>query len=255
MPPCYDVSPVNRLPVTESLSDFRRGYMSSIQNLLTLAGVGFSLLVAGACSSLPETGVLDGGGIQVTSDHEVRFWAVVNADGFENGSMPGYHAIVFKGGGSAASSLFIAGVTDVQVLDALESLGGRPGPGLSMEAWDARNDPGNSAAEAIIQGPRVEILVVVPGATDPAPLSSFLQDEGGRGLEMRLGGNRENISVWHSGCVVCLYSCPGSKIGNAAYSVRDWVNGTTRFLVKPGSLPPDGSKVEIALRLTTPGRD
>jgi hypothetical protein len=210
---------------------------------------GWILLAACSCSSLPDTGALDSGVIEKAAGRELRFTVVVNVDGFENGSMPGYHAIVFRGGGAAASSLFVAGVTDVHVLDALESLGTRPGPGLSMETWDARNEPANPAPEAVILGPAVEILVVLPHGDGPEPLSSFLMDGGGRGLQMRLGGNRENISIWHSGCVVCLYSCPGSKIGNAAYSVRDWVRGTTRFRVKPGSLPSDGSNVEIVLRL------
>ena len=208
------------------------------------------VLFASSCSSLPETGALDDAVIQEISAHEISFPAVINQDGFENGSMPGYHAIVFKGGRSAASSLFIAGVTDVQVLDALESLGAKPGPTLSMETWDARDEPGNPAAETVIHGPPVEILVLAPGADTARPLSSLLMDDAGRGLQMRLGGNRQNISVWHSGCVACLYSCPGSKIGNAAYTVRDWVNGTTHFTVKPGSLPADGSRVEIILRLT-----
>jgi len=214
--------------------------------------VGFLLLAGGGCSSLPNTDSLAGSSIQTISEGEIRFPAVVNVHGFEQGSMPGYHAIVFEGGRSAGSSLFVAGVTDVQVLDALESLGARPGPGLSMETWDARHEPENAAPEVAIHGPQVEILVILPGGDDPKTLSSFLLDDGGLGLKMRLGGNRENISIWHSGCVACLYSCPGSKIGNAAYTIRDWVDGTTRFRVKPGSLPPDGSVVEIVLRLVPP---
>jgi len=213
---------------------------------------GTLLLLACACSSLPEPIVSDAGGLQIVSDTEIRFPATVNTDGFENGSMPGYHAIVFRGGRSAASSLFIAGVTDIQVLDALESLGMRPGPGLSMETWDARKDPDHPAPDAALRGREMEILVVIPGSDEPKPLSSVLMDDGGRGLQMRLGGNRDNVSVWRSGCVVCLYSCPGSKIGNATYSVRDWVDGTTRFRVKPGILPPDGSQVEMVLRLAGP---
>ncbi len=212
---------------------------------------GALLVMAWSCSSLPETdGSLDGG-IRIVSEGEIRFPAVVNAEGFENGSMPRYHAIVFRGGRSAASSLFIASVTDVQVLDALESLGMQPGPGLSMETWDARQEPDHPAPDAAIRGPEVEILVMFPGSEEPTPLSALLMDRGGRGLLMRLGGNRDNISAWRSGCVACLYSCPGSKIGNAAYSVRDWVDGTTQFRVRPGSLPPDGSKVEMILRLVT----
>ena len=45
-------------------------------------------------------------------------------------------------------------------------------------------------------------------------------------------------------------SCPGSKVGNARYTVRDWVKGTTRFRVrKDAPLPEDGKKVGIVFRL------
>ena len=44
--------------------------------------------------------------------------------------MPGYHLIVWKDGGAAPAALFRAEVTDVQVLDALEKLGARPGNAL-----------------------------------------------------------------------------------------------------------------------------
>jgi hypothetical protein len=67
---------------------------------------------------------------------------------------------------------------------------------------------------------------------------------------MRFGGHRANIPRWKSGCVVCLYSCPGSKVGNARYTVRDWEKGTTRFRVRPGApLPEDGKQVRIIFRL------
>lgn len=58
-----------------------------------------------------------------------------------------------------------------------------------------------------------------------------------------------NIPRWKSGCVVCLYSCPGSKVGNARYTVRDYEKGTTRFRVRPGVLPEDGGRVGVVLRL------
>jgi hypothetical protein len=80
-------------------------------------------------------------------------------------------------------------------------------------------------------------------------LDEILLDAGGRGFDMRLGGHRANIPQWHSGCVVCLYSCPGSKVGNARYTVRDYVHDATRFRVRPGALPADGAEVTIELRL------
>ena len=67
---------------------------------------------------------------------------------------------------------------------------------------------------------------------------------------MRFGGNAANIPKWKSGCIVCLYSCPGSKVGNARYTVRDYTKDTTRFRAKPGALPPDGTRISVVLRIS-----
>ncbi|HKI06692.1 MAG TPA: YdjY domain-containing protein [Thermoanaerobaculia bacterium] len=185
--------------------------------------------------------------------HEIEFPAVVARASFEREllglGMPGYHLIVWKDGKAAMASLFRAEVTDVEVLDALEKLGAKPGNALGMATWDERKDPDSKAPERIIQGPPVEILVRVPGRKTPLRLDQILEDPGGRGFDMRFGGHRANIPHWHSGCVVCLYSCPGSKIGNARYTVRDYTEGTTRFRVREGALPEDGTRVGIVLRL------
>lgn len=187
------------------------------------------------------------------SDRDVEFPAVVTRGSFEREllgmGMPGYHLIVWKDGGAAMASLFRAEVTDAQVLDALERLGAKPGNALGMATWEERKDPKSKAPDKVIQGPPVEILVRVPGRSAPLTLSQILEDPGGRGFDMRFGGHRANIPKWKSGCVVCLYSCPGSKIGNARYTVRDYVEGTTRFRVKEGVLPEDGTRVGIVLRL------
>lgn len=186
----------------------------------------------------------------------VAFPAVVDRAGFERAwlgfGMPGYHLIVWQDGNAAGQALFHARVSDVEVLDALEALGARPGDALAMDTWEKRDDPRSSAPDRVIAGPPVEILVRVPGREAPLTLPEILSDPGGRGFEMRFGGHRANIPAWHSGCLVCLYSCPGSKVGNARYTVRDYAQGTTAFRVRPGALPPDGTEVEIVFRLLSP---
>ena len=163
--------------------------------------------------------------------------------------MPGYHLIVWEDGRASHAALFRAQVTDVQVLDALEKLGAKPGNALPMETWDERKNPESKAPDKIIEGPPVEILVKVPGRKVLLTLGEILEDPGKRGFDMRFGGHRANIPKWKSGCVVCLYSCPGSKIGNARYTVRDYEKEATRFRVKPGVLPKDGTRVTIVFRL------
>jgi len=211
-----------------------------------IAGVAWAL--AGRSRSSPQ------GGLIRTGDREIEFPATVSRKAFEREllgmGMPGYHLIVWKDGGAAVAALLRAEVTDVQVLDALERLGARPGDALGMATWDERKDPSSKAPDQVIEGPPVEVLVRVPGRPAPLTLPEILEDPGGRGFDMRFGGHRANIPKWKSGCVVCRYSCPGSKVGNARYTVRDWVKETTRFRVrKDAPLPADGGRVSVIFRL------
>jgi hypothetical protein len=220
----------------------------------TLFLTALALLGAGAAWALAtHPGAASADPLRV-GEREIEFPATVSRKAFEREllgmGMPGYHLIVWKDGGAAMAALFRAEVNDVQVLDALERLGARPGNALGMAAWDERKEPSSKAPDQVIAGPPVEVLVRVPGRPAPLTLDQILEDPGGRGFDMRFGGHRANIPKWKSGCVVCLYSCPGSKVGNARYTVRDWVKGTTRFRVrKDAPLPADGERVGIVFRL------
>jgi hypothetical protein len=179
----------------------------------------------------------------------IEFSAIVSTAEFNGGDMDGYHLIVWEGGRAIDQSLLHARVSDLQVVDALEQLGAQPGNALQIDSWDERNDPDSEAPDRLIQGPRVRVEILIDGSDEPLTLGDVLEDPAGRGFDMRFGGHRDNIPRWHSGCVVCLYSCPGSKVGNAAYTVRDFVLGTTHFAVRPGVLPADGTEVRVRIRL------
>jgi len=182
--------------------------------------------------------------------NEIEFTATVHAKAFDGAwSMPGYHAVAWKDGRSGHAALLEAEVSDTDVLDALERLGARAGNNVPMEAWDKRRDRSNKAPDTAMTGPAVELLLRLPGRAGLVPLADVLQDSGGRGLDLRFGGNRDNIPKWKSGCIVCLYSCPGAKVGNARYTMRDYVDGVTRFTTRPGTLPADGTPVGVVLRL------
>ena len=212
-------------------------------------------MLSGAIGLLPLlTALLAGASNQVVvRSNEVEFAATVHAKAFDgDSSMPGYHAIAWKDGRSAHAALFEADVSDTDVLDALEGLGAKPGGNVPMEAWDDRRNRASRAPDTRIAGPAVEVLLRLPGRAGLVPLASVLEDPGGRGLDLRFGGNRANIPKWKSGCVVCLYSCPGAKVGNARYTMRDYVEGSTRFRTRAGALPPDGTRVGVVLRLAPP---
>jgi hypothetical protein len=193
------------------------------------------------------------GRLIVRAPSEIEFTAVVNAKAFDSGrDMPGYHAIVWSGGRMAHAGLLQADVSDTQILDGLKRLEATPGNNLPMEVWEERKNPKDPAADTVIAGPAVQVLLRLSARADLVPLASVLEDSGGRGLEMRFGGNAVNIPKWKSGCIVCLYSCPGSKIGNARYTVRDYTKDVTRFRAKPEALPPDGTRIGVVLRLLAP---
>lgn len=159
--------------------------------------------------------------------------------------MPGYHLAVWGQGKAAGAALFRTVASDQEVLDALESLGLAPGNALGMDSWEERKNPDSPAPDRVIEGPTVELRIRVPERAELLRLEDVLSDPGGRGIELRFGGHRANMPIWKSGCLVCLYSCPGSKMGNARYTVRDYDKGTTSFRARPGTLPPDGSTVTL----------
>jgi hypothetical protein len=190
------------------------------------------------------------GRLIVRPPDEVELRAFVHTARFDAAwMMPGYHALVWTGGRASYASLLSTDVSDRQVLAALKSLGGKPGDNVPMEAWEERENRSSVAPDTVIAGAPVAVLLRLPGGTELVPLSDVLEDSGGRGLDLRLGGHEGNIPRWRSGCIVCLYSCPGSKVGNTRYTERDYARRATRFRARPGALPPDGTAVDVVLRL------
>jgi len=163
--------------------------------------------------------------------------------------VPNYHLLVWDDGKAAAEALFETPVPDIKLIAALESLGAVAGNNLTMEAWDKRKDAQHPAPQIKISGTPVEIWVWWENLATPKQLAELLDDPGGRGFDFRFGGNRDLIKHWHSGCLVCLYSCPGSKVGNAAYTVRDYATGATKFVPREERLPKSGSAVAIIFRV------
>lgn len=208
------------------------------------AGLMLVPVALAACAQQPS------GEVAVVSDDAIEFSATVAEQDFRaEGEMSGYHFIVWEGGRAIDHALLHADVSDVQVLEALQTLGARPGNALQIDSWEQRFEAGSPAPDRTIEGPRVRIEIRVPGRPEPLTIDQILEDPGNRGFDMRFGGHADNIEQWHSGCIVCLYSCPGSKVGNAAYTVRDFVAGASHFTARPGVLPDDGTEVRVRLIL------
>lgn len=163
--------------------------------------------------------------------------------------MPGYHLLVWEEGSAARNALFTTSVTDREFLEALRSLGVAPGPGLPMNTWESRRDLRSTDPDRYVEGPPLSIFVSWDAQPEPLEMKHLLSDTGSKGLDFRLAGNETNIKTWKSGCGICLYSCPGGKIANATYTVRDYVRGTTQFRVT-NRFPPAGTPVTLIVRLT-----
>lgn len=159
-----------------------------------------------------------------------------------------HHLIVWKGGRATGKALFVAEANDLEIQRALESLGGQAGNNLTLDSWERRSDFSNPDPDRTVQGSLVEVTVSWPGHK-PVSVREFLDDRGKRGFVFRLGGHEGLIPVWKSGCVVCLESCPGGRISNERYTLRDHFRGTAEFPLRPGVLPPDGTRVRVTLTL------
>jgi hypothetical protein len=163
-----------------------------------------------------------------TKRRVVRIPVVLHLKRFEGGYPPGHHLITWKGGKAGRKALLETPIPDRFVLDALERLGAKPGNNLRTEAWSKRADPRHPAPDVRAKGTRLTLTLVLPKGKR-RPVSDLLVDVDKKGLTWRLAGNRALIPVWRSGCVVCLQSCPGSKISNARATIRDLHKGRARF--------------------------
>ena len=159
-----------------------------------------------------------------------------------------YHALVYEEGGAAPKALLTTPASDREVAARLREIGARDGGGVPMAAWTFRSIPLVPWPDARVPGTPLRIRVEWDGWSRPREISELLWDPGGEGVSFRFGGNEEHDDAWQSGCIACLYSCPGGVISNERYTIRDRVREATRFTPVNG-LPPDGTAVELTLEL------
>jgi hypothetical protein len=163
-----------------------------------------------------------------------------------------YHALVQEGGSAATKALFVTRVNRREVARALRELGAEDGGGVPLAAWNLRWVPLVPQPTSRVGGSALRVQVEWQGAERPYDLEELLADPGGEGVDMRFGGNEEHDEEWSSGCIMCLFSCPGGVVSNAAYTIRDHQRSATSF--EPvGPFPADGARVVITLTLSAPG--
>jgi hypothetical protein len=187
---------------------------------------------------------------------EVRILAELQPQAFAGSLLrqqSGYHAVVWKRGKAAGESLLTSVVDDSALYDAMVSIGAIPGNNLTVDAWNERSNPESSAADTRVEGTPVHVLVWWPGLRSPLRLDEMLLDSSGLGLDLRFGGNKALIPAWRSGCIICLYSCPGAKIGNRAHTIRDYVKHPKNYSVDYSRVPKGIRKALVIVRLKDQG--
>jgi len=185
---------------------------------------------------------------------EVRVQATFQRDRFAGALsgllpfVPWYHFLVWTEGRASHEALFVTRASDVELAAALKEIGAQAGENLSLEAWEKRRDPGHPAPQTRIEGAPLAISILWKDAAQEIGIRDLLGDDAGRDFDFRFGGNLEHQKRWRSGCLVCLYSCPGSKVGNAAYTLRDYVTNQRRFALREKPSPPPGTMATIIFR-------
>ena len=192
----------------------------------------------------------------VTTDlvhHEIRFTATVQPAAlgklFGTGGVRGHHAIVWKNGSAHGRALFVSDASDHDVRAALGALGARAGENLTEDSWNKRADAGSREPDKRVEGTPLDVFVEWNGRR--MPLSDFIAEKGraAPALDFRYGGNERFQKDFKSGCIVCLYSCPGGAVGNHAHPIRDYERQGVVYSARPERLPAEGSKVTIVLKM------
>lgn len=186
---------------------------------------------------------------------EVRLLAVLQPKAFGKGwftQLPGHHAVTWKGGKKGGEALLSTFASDSAVYDALIGLGAVPGDNLSQAVWEERKNPRSKAPDSIVEGTPMDVLVWWQGLNTPIPLSSLMLDPGGKGVDLRFGGHMALVPLWRSGCIVCMQSCPGGRISNRAYSIRDYVEGRATFTVNDSVVPEGDRRAVVIIRVKDP---
>jgi hypothetical protein len=199
--------------------------------------------IAVTCAALPKP-IID------RTHHEIRIPAIVQPHAMERPfGVQGHHAIVWDGGRAKWWALFVSPVSDHDVRSALDSLGAHRGENLTPATWSARDDPKSPEPDKRVEGTKIEVFVAWNGKR--VPLAELLSEEGSAAprVDFRYGGNEAWQKEFHSGCIVCLYSCPGGAVGNHAHTIRDYVRDGVIYASRPERLPRAGTHVTIILKV------
>lgn len=172
-----------------------------------------------------------------TVKKEVLIPALYKPDQFNRPLMlQNHHLVTWLKGKAAAAALFVTPVPDALVHNALREIGAIPGNNLTTDSWNKRHSKRSTDPDIISKGTPLQIRV--RKGSQRFSIASILHDEHNHAYNFVFSGNLAFIPVWHSGCVICLQSCPGSKVANATYTMRDLAQKRVAFTLKENTLSP-----------------
>jgi len=213
-----------------------------IVTLACLSSFVFSITLAQKIDSLPTKEhplVID------STNRRVLVYAEVNEQG--SAKISTHFGIVFKDGKLADKALFRAYATPSQLYDALYVIGMKQGDNLTEDSRGkhAEGDP-------------LDVSLIWPGLNREFPLKNILTDSGGKGFDIRFGGNKRASALENSGCLTCLESCWVGITSNAAYpmtsTLKRYVSPNSKFSINSNLVPSKGGEPVIIIYSVRTGK-
>jgi len=228
--------------MTKQQNDLYKKMISVNKTLRTILSLFYILTMMSCSQEDPNTLTID------IAHTKISFPGVIYPQRYNSLSdrANGHHLIVWSGGGNANKALINTEVPDEKILSGLEALGAISGDNLTQAAWDDRFDPTSPEPDQHVEGTAVNIFV--SWREKYSPVYELFESASATDFDFRLGGHRDLIPVWRSGCVTCLFSCPGGRTSNAVYTLRDQAQNQKLFQVNLAVLPKDGTKVTVNIQ-------
>jgi hypothetical protein len=142
-------------------------------------------------------------------------------------------------------AIFAAWATDVQISEALASLGAKADH-YDVRTFTDRMKKDSPYPDMKAKGTPMSVYFTWTenGKEKTVDANDFLENSTGKKLHFVYLGKQHP-----SHCVVCLYSCVGGRVSNAALTVRDYMDRGAVWTLKKGILPPDGTAVLVTIKM------
>ncbi len=236
--------------------------MKKIFIIVTLL-VGMSLVIAPMIMAAGFTGASKPTLVSIDQKNKsITFAGVVMAEKFEayvhpvsrtaeKGFDPDHWHLIISGTQANPAGrfpVFVGWATDVEVSEALASLGAKKAEDkFDAKAYAERLKKDSPYPDVAPKGTPIDVYVTWTeknGKEKTVGVNDFMESSNGKKLDFVYIGK-----IHPSHCIACLYGCPGGKIANSTTTVRDYFERGVTWKVKKGVLPPDNTPVLITMKI------